>query len=153
MNLRPPYVAASTHTSAFNAIAFQSPVMPNTRMSLCTQSVHSLSFPPRPLRTAASRFPNMIRFLGSRPPLIRMSVPAHRSILVRNVVLMLSHRDISRTRLYEVILWSGLLRCAPMMRSIMVKQQKSVQYNGGFLPDIIPLAQGYNHWGTRLNTM
>ena len=25
----------------------------------------------------------------------------------------------------------------------------SVQYNGGLLPDIILLAQGYCHWGTR----
>ena len=29
----------------------------------------------------------------------------------------------------------------------------SVQYNGGFLPDIILLIQGYYHWGTQLNTM
>ena len=30
----------------------------------------------------------------------------------------------------------------------------SVQYNGaGFLPDIILLTQGYDHWATRLNTM
>ena len=29
----------------------------------------------------------------------------------------------------------------------------SVQYNGGFLPDIILLTQGYYHWGTRLNTV
>ena len=29
----------------------------------------------------------------------------------------------------------------------------SVQYNGGFLPDIILLTQGYYHWGTRLNIM
>ena len=29
----------------------------------------------------------------------------------------------------------------------------SVQYIGGFLPDIILLTQGYYHWGTRLNTM
>ena len=29
-----------------------------------------------------------------------------------------------------------------------------VQYNGGLLPDIILLTQGYcHHWGTRLNTM
>ena len=56
MNLRPPSVIASTQTSAFNAIVFQSPAMPNARMSLCTQSVHSFSFPPRSLRTAPSRF-------------------------------------------------------------------------------------------------
>ena len=43
MNLRPPSVTVSPHTSAFNnAVAFQCPVMPNSRMSLCTQSVHSL---------------------------------------------------------------------------------------------------------------
>ena len=30
----------------------------------------------------------------------------------------------------------------------------SVQYNDGFLPDIIILlTQGYYQWGTRLNTM
>ena len=29
----------------------------------------------------------------------------------------------------------------------------SVQNNGGFLPDIILLTQGYYHWGTRLNAM
>ena len=56
MSLRPPSVTASTQTSALNAIIFQSPVMPNARMSLCTQSVHSFSFPPRPLRNAPSRF-------------------------------------------------------------------------------------------------
>ena len=29
----------------------------------------------------------------------------------------------------------------------------SVQYNGGFLPDIILLTPGYYHRGTRFNTM
>ena len=43
MNLRPPSVTVSTHTSALNAVAFQSPAMPNARMSLWTQSVHSFS--------------------------------------------------------------------------------------------------------------
>ena len=47
MNLRPPSVAVSTHTLALNAVSFQSPAMPNARMSLCTQSVHSFFFPPR----------------------------------------------------------------------------------------------------------
>ena len=46
MNLRPSSVAVSTHTSAFKAVAFQSPAMPNARMSLWTQSVRSFSFPP-----------------------------------------------------------------------------------------------------------
>ena len=56
INLRPPSVTVSTHTSAFKAVAFQSPAMPNVRMSLCTQSVHSFSFPPRPLRDDASYY-------------------------------------------------------------------------------------------------
>ena len=30
---------------------------------------------------------------------------------------------------------------------------KSVQYNGGLLPDIILLTQGCYQWGTHLNTM
>ena len=54
-NLRPPTVTVSTHTSASNAVAFQSPAMQYARVSLCTQSVHSFSFPPRPLRAAPSR--------------------------------------------------------------------------------------------------
>ena len=29
----------------------------------------------------------------------------------------------------------------------------SVQYDGGSLPDIILLTQGYDHWGTLLNVM
>ena len=46
MNLRPPSV--STHISAYNAVAFQSPAMPNARMSLCTQPVYLLFLLPIP---------------------------------------------------------------------------------------------------------
>ena len=74
------------------------------------------SFPPRPLCIAPSRFPETICF-GNNPTLIRMSVPAHKILLVRNVASVLSHPVISRARLYEVIRLSGLLCCAPMMRS------------------------------------
>ena len=35
----------------------------------------------------------------------------------------------------------------------MVINVSVVQYDGWFLPDIILLAQGYYHRGTRLNTM
>ena len=59
---------------AFNAINFQSLVMPSARISLCMQLAHSFSFPPRPLRTAPLRFPIMTRF-GSRPPFVRMRSP------------------------------------------------------------------------------
>ena len=117
INLRPPSVTVSTHTSAFKAVAFQSPAMPNVRMSLCTQSVHSFSFPPRPLRTAPSRFPKAIRF-GSRPPLI-----------------------------------DDVLVCLPFCWCPCMAINVSVQYDGGFLPDIILLTQCYYHRGTRLNAM
>ena len=135
MNLRPPFVTVSTRTSALNAAVFHYSVMPNARMSLCTQSVHSFSFPPGPFRTAPSRFPNTIRF-GSRPPLIRMNALAHESLLVRNGGSMLLHRVISRARLYEVIRWSGLLRCAPMMHA----KQHPVVYGAEF--DVVFLAEG-----------
>ena len=137
MNFRPSSVTVSTltHTSASNAVAFQSPTMPNARTSFGTQSVHSFSFPPRPLCTAPSRFVNTIRF-GNHPPLIRMtmSVPLHahkkyisradddersppthkhtQKYLVREIVSMLQRPVIPRTRLYEVIGWSGLLMIA-----------------------------------------
>ena len=116
MHLRPPSVTVPTHASAFNAVAFQPPVIPNARMSLCTQSVHSYSFPRRPLRTAPSRLPNTIRF-GSPAAHSEERPRPQKSLLVRNVVSMLSHPIFSRARLYKVIRWSGLLRCAPMMRS------------------------------------
>ena len=51
-NILLPSVTVSTHTSSSDAVVFQSPAMPNARMSLCTQSVNSFSFPPCPLRTA-----------------------------------------------------------------------------------------------------
>ena len=110
-----------THTPASNAVAFQPPAMPNTRMWLCTQCYTLVFFPPRTVPTAPSRFPNMIEdaviCLGNCPPRIRMSASVHKRFLVRNVVSMLSHRVISKARLYEVIRWYGFLRCAPIMWS------------------------------------
>ena len=46
INLRPPFVAVLTHISASNAVAFQSPAMPNAWMSRCAQSAHSFFFHP-----------------------------------------------------------------------------------------------------------
>ena len=83
INLRPLSVTVSTHTSASNAVASQPPTMPNARISLYTQLVHSFSFPSRPLCTAPSRILNMFRF-GNRPPLIRISASTHKSLLVRS---------------------------------------------------------------------
>ena len=65
VNLRLPSVTVSTHTSASNAVAFQSPAMSNVRMSLFKQSVHSFSFPPRSLRTALA---TARRQVCSNPP-------------------------------------------------------------------------------------
>ena len=45
----------------------------------------------------------------------------------------------------------GEMFCYVWWLCVVIKM--SVQYNGGFLPDIILLAQGYYHRGTRLNTM
>ena len=64
-----------------NAGTFQSSPMPDAWMSLCTQSVHSLSFPPRARHTTPSRFLIMIG-VSNRPPLIRMSAPTLKSLLV-----------------------------------------------------------------------
>ena len=72
--------------------------MPNARMSLCTQSVHSLTFPPRHLRTPPSRFPNTSRF-GSRPPLIRMSAPDHKKVFSCTTLSQCSHTMSSRVYL------------------------------------------------------
>ena len=116
MNLRPLSVTVSAHTSASNAVAFQPHAMSNSPMSLCKQSAHPFSFPSHSLRSAPSRFPNTIRF-GNRTPLIRMSAPAHKRLVVRNVVSLLSHLVISRASLYDVTRWPGFLRCTLMMRS------------------------------------
>ena len=109
-------VMVSTHTHASNAIPSQPPRCANAWLSLSTQPIHDFSFPPRPLRTALSRFPNTICF-GSRPQLIRISVSSYKSLIVRKAVLMLSHLVISMVWLQEVIRWFDLLRCATMIQS------------------------------------
>ena len=67
INFPPPSVTVSTHTFASNAVASQFPAMPNARISLYTQSVHSFSFPSCPLRNAPSRFPSIVRFVWQPP--------------------------------------------------------------------------------------
>ena len=78
-------------------------------LSLLTQFVHSFFFPLRPLRTVPSMFPNTNRF-GNRPPLIWMSAPVHKRLLLLNVASMLFQyvfRRHGRTRLSD-----GLVSCA-----------------------------------------
>ena len=43
INLRPPSMSVSSHISDSNAIASQSPAMPNVRIYLCTQNRFTLS--------------------------------------------------------------------------------------------------------------
>ena len=122
MNLHHPSVMISTYTGASNVIHSQPHRYANAWMPLSTQPIYYYSsFPPRPLRAAPSRFPNTIHF-GNRPPLIPISVPAYKSLIVRKAVLMLSHFVISMVWLQEVIRWSGILRCAPM------KQKSTIQW-------------------------
>ena len=49
--------------------------------------------------------------------------------------------------------WDQYLQFCYASWLCMVINVLSVQYNGGLLPDIILLTQGYDHRGTRSNTM
>ena len=115
VNLRPPSVTVSTHTSAFNAVAFQSPAMPNARMALCAQSVHSFYFP-RPVLSALhpqdfhTRFASAAArrsFEGATPPTKVFSFAT--SSQCSHIGLSQGHGCTKS--------WSDLLRCAPMIRS------------------------------------
>ena len=99
INLISPSVTASTHTSASNAIAFQFFLCYAKRPDVALYAIGPVlsALHPQGFRT---RFP----LATNRPPLIRMmSAPAHKSLIVRNVISMLSHRVISRARLYEFL--------------------------------------------------
>ena len=51
------------------------------------------------------------------------------------------------------LLFDGVLFCLPFCWCPCMAINISVQYDGGFLPDIILLTQCYYHRGTRLNAM
>ena len=51
------------------------------------------------------------------------------------------------------LLFDDVLVCLPFCWCLCMAINVSVQYDGGFLPDIILLTQCYYHRGTRLNTM
>ena len=51
------------------------------------------------------------------------------------------------------LLFDGVLFCLPFCWCPCMAINVSVQYDGGFLPDIILLTQCYYHRGTRLNAM
>ena len=110
------YINVYIFTPASNTVAFQFPAMLNVWTSICKQSIHFFSFLLRPLRNLPSRFPNMIRFVWQPPPTYSDEQPRpQKGLLVRTLVSMISRPLIPRARLYEVIRWFGLLRCAPMM--------------------------------------
>ena len=52
-----------------------------------------------------------------------------------------------------VLLFYDVLVCLPFCWCLCMAFNVSVQYDGGFLPDIILLTQCYYHRGTRLNAM
>ena len=51
------------------------------------------------------------------------------------------------------LLFDDVLFCLPFCWCPCMAINVSVQYDGGFLPDIILLTQCYYHRGTRLNVM
>ena len=63
------------------------------------------------------------------------------AVLVSMIVLDLS------------LLFDDVLFCLPFCWCPCMAINVSVQYDGGFLPDIILLTQCYYHRGTRLNAM
>ena len=74
INLQPPSHTVMYQARGSSAAVLQSPVMPNTRRSSATQSVHSLSFLPDPRFPAFSSSPDMISLVtcdcpcGAAPP-------------------------------------------------------------------------------------
>ena len=100
--LRPTSVTVSTLTSASNAVTVLSSPRYTERPDIALYAISPLfllttpSSPHCTLKASQgkTRFPNRIRS-GNRPPLVRMSAPAHKSLLVHNIVSMLSHRVIS----------------------------------------------------------
>ena len=113
INLRPPSVTVSTHTSASNAITFQRPDV----TLYAIDPLYLLPIPSFPHCTLKARQGKVSEHnsLWQPPAAHSDERSARKSILVHNTVSMLSYRVISRARLYEVIRWSGLLPCASMM--------------------------------------
>ena len=60
MNLQPRSHTVLCQTPGSSAAVLQSPVMPNTRRSSATQSVHYFSFPPDPRFPAFSSSPRIV---------------------------------------------------------------------------------------------
>ena len=77
MNLRRPSVTVPTHTSASNAVVFQSPTMPNTRVSVL-YAIGPLFLLPAPSSLHCTLKVSEHESLGSRAPLIWMSALAQK---------------------------------------------------------------------------
>ena len=115
MNLRPPFLTVSTHTSASNTVS--SYPLAAKRPDIALYAVGPLVLLPTPSTPHCTINVSQYDSLWQPPTAYSDERPRPQSLLVRSVILMLSHPVISRARLYEVIRWSCLLRCAPMMRS------------------------------------
>ena len=69
------------------------------------------------------------------------------------IMVLCSAVRVSIIVLYLSLLFDDVLFCLPFCWCPCMAINVSVQYDGGFLPDIILLTQCYYHRGTRLNAM
>ena len=69
------------------------------------------------------------------------------------IMVLCSAVRVSIIALYLSLLFDDVLFCLPFCWCPCMAINVSVQYDGGFLPDIILLTQCYYHRGTRLNAM
>ena len=91
INLQPPPRDALSQVPGSSAAVLQSPVMPNSRRSSATQSVHYFSFSPGPRFPAFSSSPDMTLLGNLWFPMRRSGAPDHNNLLVGTVVSMISH--------------------------------------------------------------
>ena len=90
INLQPPSRSVLYQTPGSSAAVLHSPIMPNSRRTAATLSVHYFSFPPGPRFPAFSSSPDMT-LLGNLWSPMWSSAPDHSNLLVRTVVSMLPH--------------------------------------------------------------
>ena len=95
INLQPPSCTVLYQTSGSSEVVLKSPVMPSSRRSSGTQSVHYFSFPPGPRYPAFSCSPDTT-LLGNLWSPMRSSAPAHNNLLVRTVVSI--RREFGKTQ-------------------------------------------------------
>ena len=100
IKLQPPSRTVLYQTPGSSPAVLQPLVMPNSRRSSATQSVHYFSFPIGPRFPAFSSSPDMALLSNLWSPM-RSSAPDHNNLLVHTVVSMLSHSVRWRASLKE----------------------------------------------------